>query len=103
MWLNFLLAIVPIAWLIIALGVLKISAPKACSSALLITILLAIFYFKLPVKDALSGTFEGAMMGIWPIIYVIIAALFTYNVTNESGGIKVIQDTCHPLRQIKEF
>lgn len=103
MWLNFLLALIPIVWLIVSLGVLKISAPKACSSALLITVLLVIFSFKLPVMDTFTGALEGIMMGLWPIIYVIIATLFTYNITNESGGIKVIQNTLSAITTDKRI
>lgn len=103
MWLNFLLALIPIVWLIVSLGVLKISAPKTCSSALLITVLLVIFSFKLPVMDTFTGALEGIMMGLWPIIYVIIATLFTYNITNESGGIKVIQNTLSAITTDKRI
>ncbi|RVU73751.1 L-lactate permease [Lactobacillus xujianguonis] len=92
MWTNFLLALIPIVWLIFALAIIKMPAAKACVIGLLLTIILAIFAFKLPLIDTLTGTLEGALMGIWPIVYVIVAALFTYNVSNESGGIKIIQD-----------
>lgn len=92
MWLNFFLALIPIVWLIISLGVIKMPAPQACSAGLVISIFLAIFAFKLPTVDTLTGALEGVLMGIWPIVYVIVAALFTYNVTNTSGGIKIIQD-----------
>lgn len=92
MWFNFFLALIPIVWLIVSLGVIKMPAAQACSAGLVITIFLAIYAFKLPAVDTLTGAIEGILMGLWPIIYVIIAALFTYNVTNSSGGIKVIQD-----------
>lgn len=92
MWTSFLLALLPIIWLIFALAIIKMPAAKACIIGLVLTIVLAIFAFKLPLIDTLTGTLEGALMGIWPIVYVIVAALFTYNVSNESGGIKIIQD-----------
>lgn len=31
-------------------------------------------------------------MGIWPIMFVIVMALFAYNVTTESGGMETIQN-----------
>lgn len=92
MWINFFIALIPIIWLIISLGVFKMPAARACIIGLIITIFLAIFAFKLSILNTFSGALEGILMGLWPIIYVIIAALFTYNVTNKSGGIKVIQD-----------
>ena len=52
---------------------------------------LAVFSFKLPVLDTASGALEGIIMGIWPIMFVIVMALFAYNVTTESGGMETIQ------------
>lgn len=92
MWVKFIFALIPILWLIISLGVIKMPAFKACIAGLIITIFLAITFFKLPVIDTFTGSLEGIAMGLWPIIYVIIAALFTYNISTESGAMKVIQN-----------
>lgn len=92
MWIKFGLALIPIIWLIISLGVVRMPAARACSIGIVITILLAIFSFDLSVSEALTGALEGIIMGIWPIMFVIVAALFAYNVTAESGGMEVIQD-----------
>lgn len=92
MWIKFAIALVPIIWLIISLGVMRMPAARACVVGLILTIILAIFSFKLPVIDTMTGALEGIIMGIWPIMFVIVAALFAYNVTNESGGMKTIQD-----------
>lgn len=92
MWLNFIFALIPIVWLVVALGVLRMAADKACTIGLIITIFLAIVAFKLPAVDTFTGALEGIVMGIWPIVYVILAALFTYNVTTKSGSMRTIQD-----------
>ncbi|CCI85491.1 glycolate permease GlcA [Lactobacillus pasteurii DSM 23907 = CRBIP 24.76] len=90
--LKFVLALIPIVWLIVSLGVLKMAAPKATTIGLALTIIISIFGFKLSPLDTFSGALEGALMGLFPIIYVIIAALFTYNVTTKSGAMNKIQD-----------
>lgn len=92
MWVHFIFALIPIVWLIVSLGVIKMSGDKACTIGLIIAIFLAIFAFKMPVKDSLTGALEGIVMAIWPIVYVILAALFTYNLTTKSGAMKTIQD-----------
>ncbi|MCD2256341.1 L-lactate permease [Agrilactobacillus fermenti] len=92
MWLNFIFALIPIIWLIVSLGVIKMSADKACTIGLVLAIILAVTAFKMPVQDSLTGALEGIVMAIWPIVYVILAALFTYNLTTASGAMKVIQD-----------
>lgn len=92
MWIKFIFALIPIIWLITSLGVLKMAATKATMIGLIITIILALFSFNMPLINVFSATLEGALMALFPIIYVIVAALFTYNVTNKSGSLKVIQD-----------
>ena len=92
MWIKFAIALLPIIWLIISLGVMRMPAARACVIGLVLTIVLAIFSFKLPVLDTMTGALEGIIMGIWPIMFVIVMALFAYNVTTESGGMKTIQN-----------
>ena len=86
------IALLPIIWLIISLGVMRMPAARACVIGLVLTIVLAIISFKLPVLDTMTGALEGIIMGIWPIMFVIMMALFAYNVTTESGEMKTIQD-----------
>ena len=91
MWIKFGLALLPILWLIISLGIIKMPAARACSIGLGLTIILAIVSFKMTVVNALTGALEGIIMGIWPIMYVIVAALFAYGVTQVSGGMQTIE------------
>ena len=69
----FVLALLPILWLMLALGVLKKPAFKACPIALVVAVLLALTYWKMPVKDCVTGGLEGVAMAIWPVSLVIIA------------------------------
>ena len=92
MWIRFAIALLPIVWLIISLGVMRMPAARACVIGLILTMVLAVFSFKLPVLDTASGALEGIIMGIWPIMFVIVMALFAYNVTTESGGMEIIQN-----------
>ncbi len=88
---NFILAMLPIVWLIIALSKLKMSSCKACGIALLITAILAAFYWKLPPLHISSAMFEGAAYALWPICLIIVAALFTYNLTIKTGAMEKIK------------
>lgn len=91
MILEFVLALLPIIWLIIALTALKIPGFKACSIALAIAYALAVFVWKMPFADSLGAVAEGAALALWPIIIVIIAAIFTYNVCVATGKMEVIK------------
>lgn len=91
MWINFLWALIPILWLIISLGIIGMSASRACTIGLIITITDAVLMFKQPLINTLSGALEGIIMEIWPIMYVILAALFVYQITTESGSMQTIE------------
>lgn len=88
---NFILAMLPIVWLIISLSKLKMSSCKACGIALLITAMLAALYWKLPPLHISSAMFEGAAYALWPICLIIVAALFTYNLTIHTGAMEKIK------------
>lgn len=88
---KFLMAILPIIWLIIALSGLKMPGYKACSIALVLTMFLAIFFWKLNVVYTVTGVFEGILNALWPICLVIIAALFTYNLILRTGAMDFIK------------
>lgn len=91
MTLAFVLALLPIIWLIIALTALKIPGFKACAIALAIAYGLAVFVWKMPPAESVTAVAEGAALALWPIIIVIIAAIFTYNVSVATGKMEVIK------------
>ncbi|MDF2537174.1 MAG: lactate permease [Herbinix sp.] len=91
MVLGFVLALLPIIWLIVALTFLKIPGFKACTIALAIAYVLAVFVWKMPLLDSFTAIAEGTALALWPIIIVIIAAIFTYNVCVHTGNMEVIK------------
>lgn len=91
LFLKFLLAILPIIWLIVALSKLKMPGHKACSIALVLTVILAVGFWKLNVVYTASAVLEGLLNALWPICLVIVAALFTYNLTLRTGAMEVIK------------
>ena len=73
--LKFILAMLPIIWLIAALSGLKMAGHKACTGALGLTLTLAVGFWKLDILYAATAVLEGALNALWPICLVIIAAL----------------------------
>ena len=88
---SFVLALLPIIWLAVALSVLKMPAHKACPIALAIAAALAIGAWRLPALWAATAVLEGVLNALWPICLVIIAALFTYNLTVHTGAMELIK------------
>lgn len=88
----FIQGLSPILWLLVALSILKLPAWKACPVALIIAFVVAWQFFDMPLQDAMTGTLEGALMAIWPILGVIVSAIFAYNLTVHTGGMEKIKD-----------
>ncbi len=91
LFLKFILAMLPIIWLIVALSGLKMAGHKACVIALVITIVLAVGYWKLNFVWTMTAALEGILNALWPICLVIVAALFTYNLTLKTGAMDLIK------------
>lgn len=86
----FVLALVPILWLVVVLLVFKWPAWKAAIGSFIISCLLAALVWKLPVDQVATASLEGFLMALWPIVLVIIAAVFTYNLCVSTGAMDVI-------------
>jgi lactate permease len=91
MYLLFIIALIPIVWLMVSLGALKIPGYKACPIALVLTVVLAVIVWKMPVIGATTAVLEGVALAVWPIILVIIAAVFTYNLSIHTKSMDVIK------------
>ena len=87
----FFVALSPILWLIVALSILKMAAWKACPIALVIALIAGMgLYDMLPVY-AVESVLEGVALACWPILLVIIAAIFTYNLALHTKSMDTIK------------
>lgn len=86
----FLLALLPILWLVVALIALKFPAWKAAICSFAIACVLAFAYWHMPVGQVATASIEGWLMALWPIVLVIIAAVFTYNLCVHTGAMDTI-------------
>jgi lactate permease len=83
--------IIPIAWLLVSLGFLKLPAYKACLIGLAISGIEAISLWQMDYLMALKAAAEGSVFALLPIIWVIVAAFFTYNISLHTGAITQIK------------
>ena len=89
--LRSLLTLLPILWLIFALAVLKMPGHRACLAALAIAAALALAVWRMPALDCATSALEGFAAALWPIILVIVAAIYTYNLSLRTGAMDVIK------------
>ncbi len=86
----FLLALLPIIWLVVALVLFKLPAWKAACGSFVLACVLAFAAWKLPMPYIATASLEGWATALWPIVLVIIAAVFTYNLCVRTGAMDVI-------------
>lgn len=92
-------ASLPIVVLLIALGVLRLSAWKSGLLGLLTAILLAVFVYRMPVPLALNATAYGAAFGLFPIAWIVFWAVALYRLTVETGQFEIIKNSVGRLTQ----
>lgn len=84
-------ALIPIAFFFVALAWLRLKGHVAGSLTLLLSLLVAIFAFRMPADMALAAAGYGFLYGLWPIAWIIVAAVFLYKLTVQSGQFEVIR------------
>ncbi len=89
--LSSIVAVLPLVTLFILLGVLKVKAYLASLAALLVALLTAIAVYGMGVDQAVLAGTEGAAFGFFPIMWIVINAIWIYNLTVASGHFDVLR------------
>lgn len=90
--LSALVAAIPIYFIFWALIIKKMKGYMASLLTLIIAILLVIIVYGMPFRLAIASAAHGALYGFFPICWVIIGAVFLYNVTVKSGQFEIIKN-----------
>src|SRR4051812_6257397 len=88
--LSALLASLPIFFIFWALIIKKMKGYKASLLTLIVAIAVAVIMYGMPVKLALSSGLYGALYGLFPICWIILGAVFLFNITVKSGQFEII-------------
>ena len=83
--LSALVSAIPLLTFFIMLLGVKASAHLSGLVALVAALLVAIFGFNMPAGMAISSAFRGGLFGLLPIVFVIMAAIWFYQITVASG------------------
>jgi lactate permease len=60
--------------------------------ALISAMLIAMLTYHMPIQLVMLSTLHGALYGLFPICWIIISAVFLFNVTVKSGQFEIIKD-----------
>ncbi len=89
--LPILLAAVPVLLLIILMGFLKMSGDKSAVITLIASIAIALLTCNFPIGDAGLTVVYGILKAIFPILIIIIMAIFSYNILVHTGKMEIIK------------
>ncbi|QCO05562.1 L-lactate permease [Azospirillum argentinense] len=93
LWLSALVAALPIIFFFIALTVLRLKGHVAGTITVAISLAVAILFYKMPVGMALASAGYGFLYGLWPIAWIIVAAVFLYKITVKTGQFEIIRSS----------
>jgi lactate permease len=91
--LSTLVAIIPILVLFVLLAGLRLAAQWASLITLAVALVIAVLVYGMPIALALNSTLLGICFGLFPIVWIVINAIFIYNVIVDTGFFDTIRDS----------
>src|SRR4051794_30677379 len=86
-----LVSVVPLAVVLLLLGVLRVRAQWAALAGLVAALLVAVVGFAMPVGMSLLAAAHGAFFGLFPIMWIVVNALWVFNMTVATGHFDVLR------------
>jgi lactate permease len=90
-FLSTLLATVPLIVVLVLMGVLRKSGLLSTTCGLAAAGLLAVLVWHMPVSYAVASAVYGFVYALWPILWIVFAALWLYNLTVETGKFEMLR------------
>ncbi|MDQ3719565.1 MAG: L-lactate permease [Actinomycetota bacterium] len=89
--LSSIFAALPLITLFVLLGGMKLKAQWASLIALAVALAVALVVYDMPVGQGLLSASEGAVFGLFPIMWIVVTAIWVYNMTVETGHFAVLR------------
>ena len=89
--LSSIFAVLPVLTLFVLLGGLRLKAQWASLISLGVAMLVALIVYDMPVDQTLLSASEGATFGLFPIMWIVVTAIWVYNMTVETGHFAVLR------------
>src|SRR6516165_1301395 len=93
LYLSALVAALPVVVLLGALALFHVKAHWAAVLGLAIALLIAIVVYRMPVSLAGAAALNGAAFGLLPIGWIILNAIFVYDISVKTGKFEVVKET----------
>lgn len=95
LWLSAIVAMLPLLTVFVTLGALRWKAHWAGLTALAVAIVVAVLAFDMPAKLAVLSASEGAVFGLFPIMWIVFCAIVLYQITVVSGRFDDLRAAFH--------
>ena len=92
-WLSTLVAALPIIVLLGLLAGFKVRAHLCAIAGAATAVVCAILVFKMPGLLAVSSFFYGSAFGLLKIVWIVIAAVFLYDISVETGQFEIMKQS----------
>ena len=86
-----LLAVLPLATVFVLLGGVRVRAQWAALAGLAVSLVVAVVGFAMPVGQAVLAATHGAVFGLFPILWIVVNALWVFNMTVATGHFDVLR------------
>ncbi len=97
--LTALAAVFPMVYLFWAFVIRRMPGHFAGGTTLILAGLIAVIVYGMPIPMAISAAIFGGIFGLWPIGWIVVAAVFLYNLTLETGQFEVIKYSISSLTE----
>ncbi|MFA9284330.1 L-lactate permease [Comamonas sp. SY3] len=92
-WVSALVALIPILFFFLALTKLRLKGYQAGTVTVVLALAVALLFYRMPVSTALASAVYGFFYGLWPIAWIIVAAVFLYKISVKTGQFDVIRSS----------
>jgi lactate permease len=91
--LSALVAALPVIVLLGLLGLVRIRAHYAALAGLATALLVALLVYGMPAPMATAALANGALFGLFPIGWIVLTAMFVYDLTVKTGQFELVKDS----------
>lgn len=85
-----LVAVLPLLTMLVLLAGFRLRSHSAAGIAVVVALAVAVAVYGMPFGSALSAGAEGAVFGLFPIMWTVVGAVWVYRLTVESGHFDVL-------------
>lgn len=102
-YLMFALALSPLLLMVFLILKLKMPIHYSVLITLAFTIALSAIFWDMPLQNLKASVGYGALKGLWPIVIVILGAIFSYNVMQATKALDILRDILASISEDKRI